>query len=337
MNRAAFVRSTLVAPLAAASAAAPAWAAENTTVTTQLLWIKDVEYGGFWIADANGYFRDEGIAPVFLGGGPNLSSVEAVVASGRADVGVDEFEKVVDAVAHGADFVVLGAVFQRGIAGFLSLPKNPIRTAKDLIGKRLGLPQGARQFVDAVFRVNGLTPNYTEVPVGFDPQPLVEGACDGYLCYVTNQPLILAKRKIPYVVTPLAQLGYAVYAGAIFAQRDYVAKNRATLVRYVRAVARGWEANRRDPRLAAQLAVDRYGAGLGLDLDQQIAQSEAQVPLTESDETRRKHGLLWVSREHVEKRVYPTLRAAGRTKLPEFDRLFDLSILRDATAREKHG
>ena len=334
MNRENFVRSALLAPLAVAGAGTPLLAAPAVTIATQLLWIKDVEYGGFWIADAKGYFRDEGIAPVFLGGGPNLASVEAVVASGRADVGVDEFEKVVDAVAHGADFVVLGAVYQRGVAGILSLPKAPIRKAADLSGKRLGLQQGARQFVDAVFRVNGLTPEYTEVPVGFDPQPLVEGACDGYLCYVTNQPLILARRKIPYVVTSLAEMGYAVYAGTLFAQRDYVAKNRAALVRYVRAVARGWEGNRRDPRLAATLAVNEYGAGLGLDLEQQIAQSEAQLPLTESDETRRKHGPLWISREYVEKRVYPTLRAAGRTHLPEFERLFDLSILRDATARK---
>jgi ABC-type nitrate/sulfonate/bicarbonate transport system substrate-binding protein len=337
MNRSTFISSALASGLAVANVSAPVMAAQSTPVTTQLLWIKDVEYGGFWIADAEGYFRAEGIAPVFLGGGPNLASVEAVVASGRADVGVDEFEKVVDAVAHGADFVVLGAVFQRGVAGILSLPRNPIRKATDLVGKRLGLQQGARQFVDAVFRVNGLTPDYTEVPVGFDPQPLVEGACDGYLCYVTNQPLILAKRKIPYVVTPLADLGYAVYASAIFAQRDYVAKNRATLVRYVRAVARGWETNRRDPRLSATLAVNEYGAGLGLDLEQQIAQSEAQVPLTQSDETRRRGGLLWVSREHVERRVYPTLRAAGRTNLPAFERLFDLSILRDATAGGKHS
>jgi ABC-type nitrate/sulfonate/bicarbonate transport system substrate-binding protein len=328
MNRSQFA-------LAAASAAmslqtAPLRAARG--VATQFLWVKNVEYAGFYFADADGYFRDEGIEATLLAGGPNLASVEAILAGGRADVGVDEFEKIVDAAAHGTDFVAFGATYQRSVAALLSLPKNPIRRAADILDKRIGLQQGAKIFIDGILRVNGLPPRYTEVPVGFDPDPLVEGACDGYLCYVTSQPLELASRGIPYVLTGFEQLRYSAYSGTLFCRRDFLERERDTLVRYTRAVARGWQANRRDPARGAALAVNRYGAALGLDLGQQLAQNKAQLPYLESSDVAR-HGLLSISKHAVKGPIYATLRATGRTDLPDVDRLVDETIVRDAHAR----
>ncbi len=327
MNRPHFLRSAASVVAAAPLAAAASRAA--TTVTTQLLWIENVEYAGYWIADANGYFAAEGIAPAFLPGGPNLASVEAIVAAGRADVGVDELEKVVDAVVRGADLVVLGAIYQHAIAGLLSLPKNPVRKAADLVGKRIGFAPRDKEYIDGIFALNHLEPRYVEVPVGFDPAPLVEGACDAYLCYMTAQPLVLAQQKIPYVLVSFADLGYASYAGALFSTRRWAQQQRAALVGYLRALGRGWTENARDPRLGARLAVERYGATLGLDPAQQLAQNQAQIPLTRSALTRR-YGPLWISEEEVEHRVYRTLRALGRTALPDPRRLIDLGPLREA-------
>jgi len=330
VNRQQFVRSAAASGIAFSQLGTRALAAD--AITTQLLWVKNVEYAGFWIADANGYFRDEGIAPAFLAGGPNLASVEAIVAAGRADVGIDELEKVVGAVTQGADLVVVGALYQRVLGAFLSLPKNPVRSARDLVDKRIGLAQGDREYVEGILRLNHLPVRYTEVPVGFDPQPLVEGACDAYMCYITAQPLDLAARHVPYDVVSFADLGYAGYAGALFCRREFAQRNRGALVRYLRALGRGWETNARDPQLGASLAVRTYGATLGLDLGQQVAQNRAQIPLTRSDETRR-HGPLWIAKDAVRTRVYGALRAMGRTNLPDPDRLIDLSFLQEANGR----
>ncbi len=326
MNRRQLLAATAaagLAPCAAAAAAAPA------AVSTQFLWIKNSEYAGFYVADAKGYYRENGIDATFYAGGPNLPSVEAVVAAGRADVGFNDIEKITDAMAQGADFVILGAVYQHGVGGILSLPRAPVRTARDLVGKRIGLPAGARDYIDGILNVNHLPLRYTEVPVGFGPEPLIEGACDAYLCYLTNQPVILAARHIPYVVASLDDLGFPVYAGCLYATRASVQHNRDALVRYLRATARGWAENARDPVLGATLAVKTYGATLELNLNEEIAQNRAQIPLTISNFTRE-HGPLWISTGQVEHGVYRALRAAGRKNLPAVDRLVDLSLLREA-------
>jgi ABC-type nitrate/sulfonate/bicarbonate transport system substrate-binding protein len=327
--------------LAGTAASAVAWGtvaaapAPTGTVTTQLLWIKNVESAGLWIADANGYFRDAGITANVLAGGPGLASAEALVAAGRADVGIDQIDRIVDAIAAGADLVVIGAIFQQSPAGLLSLPAHPVRTARDIVGKRIGLQQGARVYIDGILTLNHLPRDFTEVVVGFDPQPLVEGACDAYLCFVTNQPLILTQHGVAHVVVTFEQLGLASYGECLFCTREYLRSHRSTLVRYLGALARGWTENARDPVPAARLATHTYGAALGLDENQQIGENRAQIPLTQSAATR-KHGLLWIDKDRVRGPIYASLRATGRTNLPDVDRLVDITLLRDATAAGTH-
>lgn len=307
-----------------AAATAPARAA--TTVTTQLQWIKDVQNAGWWIADSQGYFRAEGIDSVTLAGGPNLPNIEAIVAAGRADVGVDLLERIVDANNQGEDFVVFGALYQHDPGALMSLPKNPVRTAHDILGKRLGLQQGGHLYIDAIMRINRLPPDYTEVVVGFDPEPLVEGACDAFLSFVTSEPLMLAARHVPTVIATFNALGYETYTDALFCTREYLTKNRDTLVRYARALQRGWTTNARDPLLGARLATTVYGEALGLEEPEQLTVNRAQIPLMASAATRA-HGPLWIDTARISGPIYRTLRATGRTNLPPVSRLVDTSIL----------
>jgi ABC-type nitrate/sulfonate/bicarbonate transport system substrate-binding protein len=107
MNRGHFIAASAAAVLT------PAVAAAADTVATQFLWIKNVEYAGFFIADARGYYRDAGVTPTFLAGGPNLPSVEAVVVAGRAEVGFNDIEKVTDARDRGVRGGVRGRASAR--------------------------------------------------------------------------------------------------------------------------------------------------------------------------------------------------------------------------------
>ncbi len=293
---------------AAATAAMPLLgAALPVPVATQFSWLPNVEFAGFLVADDRGYFRREGIAPRFLAGGPTLRSVTEIVAGGHADIGVDELDKVVDAVRSGDDLVILGAIYQQPVGGILSLPGKPILRPADLLGTRIGLQTGGKEYIDGILRLNHLPLHYSAVAVGADPAPLVDGSCDGYLCYLTNQPLLLAERRVRYVVRSLTAFGYFGYHGCIFCTRAYLNANRALLVGYMRAVAHGWTENVRDPAAGASIVVRRNGAGLRLDLHQQILQNLAQVPLMTSPVTRRA-GLLALLLSGRRARVYNIAR-----------------------------
>jgi hypothetical protein len=96
----------------------------------------------------------------------------------------------------------------------------------------------------------------------------------------------------------------------------------------MKATAQGWEAFLKNPDEAAQLAVDKYGASLGLDLAQQKASAAAQVPLVQSDLTRSK-GILTLDVDYIENKVYPTMRASGIENLPDVSKIVDTSIMAD--------
>ena len=316
--------------LAAPALAAPTVVAQAKRLNVQLLWIKNVEFAGYWIADDQGMYTNEGVTPNFLAGGPDVV-VENVIAGGGADVGVTGgIGFVTDAIAAGSDFVVFATGYQTAPAGLLSLASNPVRTPQDLVGKKIGAQQGAHQIIDAIFSINGLPAGqYTFVPVGFDPAPLVQGDCDVYTCFITNQPLTLKQQGIDYVTATYTSLNFPDYADVLYAKRSFIASNRDALIGFIRGSVRGWESDIQNPATAVDLAVNKYGADLGLDPVQQAGENDAQIPLLQSPLSQSK-GLMWLDPDFIAGPVYTALKASGRTNLPDVSQLVDLSLLTDA-------
>lgn len=314
----------------AGCAAAPESPAEGdalAVVTTQLNWVTNVEFAGMWVAEAEEYYAEEGIDAEWLAGGPNVSNTVQIVASGDAAIGMDtNFTSFIDAVAAGADVVLIGAVYQESPLAILSLADNPIDSAEDMIGMRIGSPQGQQRELDAIFTLNGLEPDYEFVPIGYDVQALVNGDVDGITAFATNQGLILEEQGVDYASVSWKDLGLDVYSNMIFVDREYLEENRESVVAWMRATAKGWEKNIEAPEVGAQLAVDIWGADLGLSLPQQIKENTNQIPMTQSDLTARS-GLLRISAEDIENLMYPILRASGMTDLPDVSSYVDESIL----------
>lgn len=96
----------------------------------------------FYIADELGFFREEGIKPEFVGVVPPPQLVAAVLA-GRLDVGGAHINRTIAGINGGAKIraVVASTETTRDQPHMLFVvPANsPIRTAKDLVGKRVAI------------------------------------------------------------------------------------------------------------------------------------------------------------------------------------------------------
>lgn len=296
-------------------------------VRTQLAWVKNVEFAGMWVAEDKGYFADEKVNVEWFAGGPNAPTAESVVAGGTANVGMTTFfDQLIDGITADNSLVMFGTQFQDSPLALISSAKAPIRTPRDLTGKRIGGQTGNERYIDAIFTVNGLKPDYTFVPIGFDPQPLIEGAVDAMFGFNTNQTLILREQGFDDVTVLTSEFGLPAYANVLFAKRSYIDENFDLLVSYMRAMARGWQVSIEQPDLGAELAVNDFGADLGLSLDQQKQENRIQQELMQSDLTRSS-GLFRMSADFIEDKVYPWLTASGRTNLPDLSVSFDDSIL----------
>ncbi len=298
-------------------------------------WINNVEYGGSWLALENGFYEEEGLEVSYLQGGPNAPAATVAVAAGDAEIGViASLRQYVDAILEGNDFVIFGTQYQTSPGGVLSLASKPVRTPEDLVGIRFLGQEGVDITIDAVLDIAGLEKEYEFIPAGFTPDPLVEGAGDAYSCFIVNQPITLEQQfglvaDEDFVVTTWAELGLPAYANMYFCQRSFAEENHDLLVAFMRGTIKGWELNEADPAVAAKLAVDVYGADLGLDLVQQTRQNELQIPLMKGPLTDEK-GLLWVDPAALNGDMFAALAAAGRDGLPDASTIVDLTVLEDA-------
>jgi ABC-type nitrate/sulfonate/bicarbonate transport system substrate-binding protein len=276
----------------AVTAAAPTAPAAQATLKVQV-GVQNAEFAGLYEADQQGYLKAENVTQELLATGPNVAPV-TVVAGGGAHLGVlGGADSLIKARASGVPVKAFGVFFQKAPSGLLSLAASPIKTPKDAIGKKIGLQAGARGPWSTILQLNGIDEKQmTIVPVEFDPSPLVNGQVDGFWSYAFNQPLALQAKGLDTTMMVAYDAGYKFYGNVLFATDQVLNEQQDALVRWLRATVKGWEYTVAHPDEAARFAVER-SPDLGLNVDQQIAQSKAQIDYVTSDLTRQK-GLLWM-------------------------------------------
>ena len=260
------------APVATASAK-PTLASASLNVQ---VGVQNVEFAGILAAEDQGYLKALALTETLLPYGPNVQPV-TVIAGGSAHVGViggaDTFLK---ARASGIPVVAIGTMYQKAPSGLVSLAKNPIRSPKDAVGKKIGLQSGARGPWSTILNLAGLKESdMTIIPVQFDPTPLVQGQVDGFWSFAFNQPLVLQAQGLDTVFMTAFDAGYKFY-GDVIITTDQAAKDSAdALSRWLRATSKGWDYAFGYPDAVAKLAADKSPA-LNLDVKQQTAQLKAE-------------------------------------------------------------
>jgi ABC-type nitrate/sulfonate/bicarbonate transport system substrate-binding protein len=334
MRRRHFLQATAIT---AAGLAAPAVQAQAKPVRVALGWINNVEYAGVWMALENGYFKEESLDVKTLPGGPNAPPPPVTVAAGGAEFGYATWLPYLDAVSRGNDFVLVAGTFPVSPLGIISLPGKPIKSAADMVGKKI-LAQGPneRTAIDATLSLNKLPKTWEFVPAGFSPEPLLAKAGDGYTAYGTNQAVTLEvkmgmKRDQDFFFTSFDSMGYKAYANLVFVTRAYLQAERATVVKFLRGLTRGWMADLKDPAVAANLCVTKYGADLGLDLKQQTRQNELQYAMLKNP-SKPDQKLLVLDRDAIAGPMFDAAKASGRDKLPEVDKLCDFTVMEEVHA-----
>ncbi|HSW95269.1 MAG TPA: ABC transporter substrate-binding protein [Patescibacteria group bacterium] len=245
------------------------------TVTVQV-GIQNVEFAGSLAADAKGLMQAVNITQQLLPFGPNVQPV-TVVAGGSALAGViggaDTFLK---ARASGIPVVAIGTMYQKAPSGLVSLAKNPIRTPKDAVGKKIGLQAGARGPWATILSLAGLKESdMTIVPVQFDPTPLVQGQVDGFWSFAFNQPLVLQAQGLDTVFMTAFDAGYKFYGDVIITTDTAVKANADELGRWLGATQKGWDYAFANVDEIAKLVAGK-DAALNLDIKQQTSQLKAE-------------------------------------------------------------
>ena len=194
--------------LAATMGARPALAA--TDVALHLSWLPSVQFGGSYIAQSRGYWRDLGLNVALNPGGPN-APVEPPVVAGSALMGISAADYTAAAVAQGAPFRIIAVAMQKNPFAIASLPAKPVNVPKDLEGKKIGMALANTPVLKALCSLNDVDFDAIEiVPTQYDAAPLLAGQVDCLRCWETCLPVEVTMRGLKPITMLKAAAGFAV-------------------------------------------------------------------------------------------------------------------------------
>ncbi|WP_433260721.1 ABC transporter substrate-binding protein [Actinosynnema sp. CS-041913] len=311
MSRRSFLRTTGLGTSAAAGmwlagcGAAGDGSAAGGRVSVKLGWIPNVEYSGIFVGVADGFYAKQGLEVEVVPGGPN-SAVTPLVTTNRVDVGIEAIpENVATAVTGGAKLKIVGAGLQKSPECWISLADNPVRTPKDIEGRKLGITLAGKNTALVFMKKNGVDPDKVSlVPIQFDPAPLAAREVDALWGFASNQPVALGLRGIETHVMPMADYGFNRMQGVFFVTQatldDPTARENAR--KFLAGSRQGWDAALRSHQRAAEVTVQKYGQDLGLKLDEQVKTLTAMAPYVSGAEAASK-GLLWMPDALIEETI----------------------------------
>ena len=297
------------------------------TASVQLSWLKNMQFAGMYMADSNGYYKDAGFDKVdLISGGSSATSAEAAVVSGKALVGVSSPLITAPAINNeDASLKVIAALYQVNPFAIVSAESKPIKSADDLIGKKIGVSDSNTLVWNAFLKANNIDPSKVETVPFSDTSMLTTGQVDGYIGYTTTGAAALNASGFKATELLMADAGLPMVGETLITTQDNIDNRRDALKAFLKATIKGWKDALSDQSKAVDLTVNDYGKSQEYDPDQMALTLKREQAIIETDETKA-NGLMTISDDLQEGTVKTLAYADIKT---DKGALFDTSLINE--------
>jgi NitT/TauT family transport system substrate-binding protein len=199
--------------------------------------------GYVYVADAKGFFRDNGIEVKIVAGNGQPQNLQALVNNQHQFMSQDSSQALILMSKGLKDVRFIGAIHQRTVIALMALAASGITRPQDLQGKTIGYGgQAPFLLYPAYARLAGFDPKATTwKPVTPQQLPalLAQKKVDAIGQFVTGTPLIKAVAKQDVVVLPYSDFLADLY-GNVLVTNETMLKTKPDLVhRFNKALMKG--------------------------------------------------------------------------------------------------
>ena len=270
--------------LMAAAWAAMATGASAEDVKLQLKWVTQAQFAGYYVAQAKGYYEEEGLNVTILPGGPDIAPTQ-VMAGGGADVIVEWMPAALAAREKGLPLVNIAQPFASSGMMLTCMADTGIKEPKDFADKTLGVWFGGNEYPflswmsQLGLKTDGSPGGVTVLKQGFNVDPLLQkqAACISTMTYNEYWQVIDAGITPEQLVTFKYQdMGVATLEDGLYVLEDRL-KDPAfeeTMVKFVRASMKGWKYAEANPDEAAMIVLENDQTGAQTEVHQKRMMGE---------------------------------------------------------------
>lgn len=242
--------------------------AQNKRVVLQLRWSPQFQFAGYYVAEWNGYYKDEGldvdIKSAFTSDKKILYAPREV-EEGRADFGIGAVD-VLMAENAGADLSIVASLFQRSAVEFYMKADTPFHSIIDLT--KLNTARRKNDLLDielqAMLISEGIKPDNRKMlsdTYDFTADDLAKNRFDVIPGYLGTISYLAKKQGLAIKEIKPIDYGIDFYGDSLFTRRSLAIKDPNLVERFRKASLRGWEYALEHPdevskRIAREFKID---------------------------------------------------------------------------------
>ena len=246
-------------PSANAQGAIPAATAPaKQKLTIRFTWKLTTYYAPLFVALDRGYYAAEGL-DVDLAEGSGAETVVRLTAAGTDKVAYGPATVAAEAVSHDLPVIVVAVYLPKVPIGLISFPDVPLKTPKDLEGRKLGVSIGETfsNMLVPFARLNGV--DLAKVTtVQLEPSArntqFMARSIDVMSLYINDQvPLLQKQTGIKFNVLNVADFGLELLGQGFIVNSEFAKANPDTIRKLLHATAKGYTDTFRDPAAAIEI------------------------------------------------------------------------------------
>lgn len=306
----------------------------KSVINMQLGWLMSGNQLGEVVAKSLGYYDAAGIDLKFQAGGPSIDGV-AVVAAGRHEVGqISSSPSLMLASSQDIPIKCFASGLQQHPYAFFSLKKNPVNTAKDLVGKKVGIQATGVILLRALLAKNNIPEkDVTIVTIGADMTPLMTGQVDVVTGWLTNTTALKVLGD-QMVALRLWDTGVQLYALPYYATVDTLKTKADVLGKYLVATGKGWVYARDNLEKAVDMLVKEFP---NFNREDELSAAKTQLTYGFTDKTKTEgwgtmDPAVWQSQIDL----YAQLGQFSK-RTPKLDEVITMDILKATAADRPKG
>lgn len=232
------------------------------TVDFILDWTPNTNHTGLYVAQAKGYFEEEGIAlDIKL---PPEGSTTDMIINGQAPLGISFQDSLAIKLSKGAPVTAVAAVIDENTSGILSVKKANILEPKDLEHKKYGTwddPMEQAMIATVMKKQNASFDALTLVP-NTDFNSIVSlnnGLFEAAWIFYGWDGVMAEHQKLDtnyfYFKDYAPELNY--YTPIIIANNDYLKNHSEEAKKVMRAIKKGYQYAIEHPKEAAEILIQK--------------------------------------------------------------------------------